>query len=323
MLFKTTAELKAYAQLTGDVNFASIKPTLRFVETFHLIAIIGKELYRSLDDAYTTSEATLTEVHKALLEQCRLMVAPYLVYYYAPKADVQLSDSGMTKSKEAAYQYQGTAFREANLREAEMCEELLLQFLEENKAGYPQWQASDSFKDYRALFIKSGNEFDKLFSSASPYRNYRALRTKMPDVEEQMVRMAIGDTLFDALKTKDAGDQGFTAQEKELLFKLKKAIAYQVVALSVPVLQIRIDAGGISVMAKTVTGSNDDRNMRSTASDEALRDLIIACTAGAQTWLKNANDYLEKNATHFSWTKTTEAKPCRINDHLTGTFGMC
>ncbi|HYC28383.1 MAG TPA: DUF6712 family protein, partial [Chitinophagaceae bacterium] len=313
MLFKTTAEIKAYAQFTGDINFASIKPTLRFVETFHLIAILGKELYRSLETAYTTGETSMSENQKALLEQCRLMVAPYLVYYYAPKADVQLSDGGMTKNKEAAYQYQGAAFREAALREAEMCEELLLEFLEENKADYAEWTNSNVFKEYRSLFIKTGGEFAELFSSSSPYRNYRAIRTKMPDVEEQMIRMAIGDTLFDGLKTKDAGAQNFTDQEKALLFKLKKAIAYQSVALSVPLLNVRIDAAGISVVAKTASGSSDEKNSRTGAADEALRDLVSTCTDGAKAWLKSAKEYLETNASHFTWTKPAAEKFCSIN----------
>lgn len=323
MLFKTSAQLKEYAQLTGDLNFPGLAPTLRFVETFHLIPLLGKTLYQSLSQAYTANEASLSTVQKDLLEQCRQVVAPYFCFYYAPKADVQLTDSGFRKNQDAAYQYQGTNYREANLREAEMCEEMLLQFLEEKSADYPDWKTSDAFRDYRSLFIKTGEEFNKLFPSSSPYRNYRAMRGKMVDVEEQMVRMAIGDVLFAALKTKDTDAQDFTDKEKELLFKLKKAISYQTVALSIPLLKVRIDGNGLSVLANIVMSSRDEDNKRGGADDGAISQLAEECFAGAKAWLKTAVEYIEGNAEAFSWTKPAVVKPCSVNPELNASFGLC
>lgn len=322
MIFKSTTELKRYAQLTGDINFESLRATLQFVETFHLRPILGLELYTALNEAYNTNESSMSDAHKALLQQCRLMAGPYLCYYYAPKADVQLTDAGMTKSKEAAYQYQVRNFREANLREAEMCEEALLSFLEKNKGDYQQWADSDNFKEYRSLFIKTGFEFNHLFSSSSPQRNYAAMRSKMVDVEEQMIRMAIGDTLFATLKTKDAGNQDFTDKEKELLFKLKKAIANQTVFLSIPVLNVRIDAAGLSVVARTVNGSSDEDNMRSTTLDAALSQLMSACETSAKAWIRMAKEYIANNDTDFNTVAPVITPLPSINSELKGSFGM-
>ena len=327
MLFKSSTELKAYAQLSGEVNFASLKPTLRFVEVFHIAAILGKELYASLDSAYTNN-STLTAPQVALLEQCRQVIAPWFCYYYAPKADVQLGDSGMTKNKDAAYQYQGTAFRESNLREAELCEELLLQFLEDGKDDFPQWVTSSAFKSYRALFIKTGSEFNTLFPSASPQRTYFAMRSKMVDVEEQMIRMAIGDALFTSLKTKDAGTQAFTSVEKELLFKLKKAIAYQTVALAVPMFNVRIDASGLSIVAQGPRTSDDNVTSRAPAPDSNISLLIQSCADSAKMWLSNATAYLLANAIALSYTAPVTSPDCSttnnsVNADLYGAFGLC
>lgn len=322
MLFKSTAGLKEYAQLTGEINFASVRPTLRFVETFHLIAILGRELYRSLDAAYA-DETTMTAAQKALLEQCRHVVAPYFCYYYAPKADVQLSDAGMTKSKDAAYQYQGAAYREAALREAEMCEESLLQFLEEKRSDYAEWTASEAFKAYRSLFIKSGTQFDDLVRTASPQRNFFALRSAMVDVEENMIRTAIGDTLFNALKTKDAGTQNFTGAELILLQRLKKAIAYQTLATGAPLLNVRLDAAGLSVITAGPRADDDKVSARSNATDNNLSLFIESCAGKAKIWLQSATAYLHDNASALGYTVPAAPKETTsVNADLRGGFGL-
>jgi hypothetical protein len=330
MLFKDSNTLKEYAQLTGEINFASVKPTLRFVETIHIIPVIGKELYNDLNTAFNDA-ATLDDLDEPqvnLLEQCRYIIGPYLCYYYAPKSDVQLNDGGMSKNKDAAFQYQGTNFREANLREAETATELLLQFLEDNSDDYPEWLASSAFEEYRKLFIKTGKEFNENFTSASPYRNFHAMRNKMVDVEEHNIRMAIGDTLFDALKAKDKAEAPtFTDKEKQLLFKLKKAIANFTVAFSVPLLNVRIDANGITVVAYGPSTSRDQDNMRTNASSDAQSILIAKCIDAAESWLSDALKFLNDNATDFpQWSSANAdentSDESSVNGELLGSFGL-
>ena len=333
MLFKTSIKIKEYAQLAGEINFASIVPTLRMVEKKHIGAILGSELYNALDTAYTNAadENNLSASNKKLLLQCRMVIGPMLCCYYIDKADVLLGDSGAQRSETAtnktAFQYQGTKFKEANLREGEDATELLLQFLEENKADYPQWTASYTFKQYRSLFIKTGNEFNELYPSQSPYRNYWAMRTKMLDVEENIIRPFLGDTMTDALKAKDqTNNPVFTDKEKQLLFKLKKAISNYTVAFAVPQMNVRINANGLSVLATSSFSTNDNENTRSGANDTAINALIKSCTNTGQEWIVNATKFLNDNKVDFpDWIGFTEniineiASP---NADLKGTFGM-
>lgn len=333
MLFKDSKKIKEYAQLSGEINFLSIKATLRMVEQKHIATILGNDLYSDLDTAYTNEgdENNLSVPKKKLLLQCRMVIGPMLCCYYIDKADVSLGDAGAqrleTASNKTAFQYQGTKFKEANLREGEDATELLLQFLEDNKADYPLWTASNTFKQYRSLFIKTGNEFNELYPSQSPYRNYWAMRTKMLDVEEIVIRPFLGDTMIDALKVIDQTPApAFTAKQKQLLFKLKKAIANYTVAFAVPQMNVRINANGLSVIATSSFSTNDNENTRSLANDTAINALIKSCNATGQEWITNATKYLKDNETDFpdwiGFSTITTIETTSPNADLKGTFGM-
>lgn len=317
MLFKTSIQLKEYSELTSAVNFLSLKATLSHVEEIHIIPILGKELYTSLNDAYTNAvnEAALTQPQQDLLERTRKVIGPYLAYYYAAKGEVKLDDAGLrreeTNTSKTAFQYQVTNFRNAQLQEAEQQSEKLLEFLEENKADYTLWTSSTAFTTYRSLFIKTGTEFNELFPTHSPYRNYWAMRSKMVDVEEQNIRHAIGDTLFDALKTKDAATtDGLTSQEKKLLYKLKKAIANFAVAFAVPFLSVRIDAGGITISDTGSSTGNDDLSKRKSASENQLSLIISSAAENGKSWLNDAIKYIKNNSESFSdWDEETDTTP--------------
>jgi hypothetical protein len=333
MLFKDTLKLKEYTEFT-EVNFASVKLTIRQVEEAELVSIVGNTLYNSLNNAYTAAanESDLTDEQQALLDRCRMVIAPYVSYYYAPKAEIQLSDSGPRRAETAqvktAYGYQVVNFREQKLREAEKAAESLLLFLETNKATYTDWLTSPEFADYRSLFIKTGTEFNIYFRSASPYRNYWAWRYKMYDVEEQTIKTALGDDLYDHLKETDADADGtFTDAEKTLLTKLKKAIAYFTVAFAVPFSSIRFDANGITVASANSTVDNKDQQLRIPANADQISQVMRDAESAGKSWLQNAIDFIVKNPDSFTdyIIEDTSADDCctnNTNECLNGSFGL-
>lgn len=302
MLFKTTDELVEYASLSASVEFYNVAPTIRTVEEQHIIPTIGRELYHQVNQAYTNApdEGTIDIPTQLLLAKLRAIIGPLTCYYYTPKAEVQLSDAGAqrmeTGTAKTAYQNQVNQFKEANLRESETANEELLRFLEEKKADYPLWIASDAFKHHRTLFIRSGQEFAEIFPSASPFRNYRAMAATMQDVEEFTIRPLIGSSLFDALKsTQQDADGEFTAAEKQLLTGIKKAVAYLAVASAVPFLNVRVDAAGITVMSAG-NAQDDKLATRNAATDNALNALISAAQNIGASWITNVQTWLKNNS---------------------------
>lgn len=335
MLFKKTDKILEYAELT-TVRFTSLMPTIRLVEQQHIIPQLGKDLYNLLNNAYTAAadETTLSDAMKALLDKCRCVIGPYLCYYYAPKSEVKLSDAGAQRlespTNKTAYQNQVVNFREQNLREAELATELLLQFLDENPLTYPLWLATQGFEKYKSLFIKSGSEFNEFFASHSPYRNYMAMRTNMLDVEQNNIRPLLGDPLFNRLKSNDRdGIELFSPAESDLLFKVKKVIAYLTVAGSIPFLNVRMDANGITVMGNTRV-QNDDTGKRQSADKAMLENVIEKSNAAAKSWINNVTTFIEAHKEDFKNYLTEPLvnevqKPPVIKDTqptLGGSYGL-
>jgi len=325
MLFNNTTKLREYAELTTSVNYASIKPTLNHVEQVYIVPILGKEQYDAIN---VVDENSLTDIQKQLLEHCRAVIAPYFAYHYAPKAATKLSDAGLqrmeTANAKSAFQYQENNFRDANLREAEQQTELLLNFLSTNRGDFSLWTDSDAFKKYNKLFIKTGSEFDECYPSHSPFRNYMAMRSQMYQVEQQSIRHALGNELFDDLKTKDANNS-LSDKEKIVVEKLKYAIANFTIAFSVPKLAVRIDANGITVSG-TQTASRDKESKEVNAELQQISLIIQDARSNGTAWLNNAVEYIKENASDFgNWNEEEDTTPVDgtqpITDYNTGLKG--
>ncbi len=333
MLIRDFDTLQKYAKI-GTINYVYAKPTLRTVEETFIIPILGRGMYNSLDLALTaqTDEYPLPETYDDLLDFCYSAIGPLFCYLHADKADVAFSDAGMQRQEsntnKVAYQEQRTKFKEANLLEGEKSLELLIQYLEEHMQNYEDWTNSDTFKNYRSLFIKTGSEFQELFPSATPYRNYWCMRSRMQDVQEHNIRKFLGDELYEELRDElQELEPDLVDEEKELLFKLKKAIANFTVAFSVPVLNVRIDSNGLTIPAEFSTGTNDNDNKRAGISDKQYTSFITNCTDSGRNWLDNAHAYLLKNKAAFpSWIGFATTNNCdeyeSSNDHESGAFGF-
>lgn len=326
MLFKDSNRLKDYAEF-NEVNYASVKLTIRQVESNYLVPILGNELYSKLNNAYTlaTSEEALTSSIALLLDNSRMLIGAYVAYNFSPKAEVQLSDAGLrraeTSTLKTAYGYQGENFREQKLIEGENAAETLFLFLDTNRASYPEWTASTSFSNYQSLFIKSGSDFDVQFKTASPYRNYWAWRYKMKEIEETAIRKALTDAVFDDLKAKDQAGSPLSTEEAQLMFRVKKAIAYLTVAAALPYHTVRIDSNGLSIISPS---PDNNKQQRTAASGEVLSTLITTAGSSGKEWVDKSIELLHANPVAFPLypvpeptIQTTPGNECTV-----GSFGL-
>lgn len=330
MLFKSNTDVMKCAPFSGTPNFVSISPTIQMVEEKYLIDIIGTELYNKLNTAYknATAETDLQPALLLLLTRCRLMCGSYIAHHYISISDINLTDAGArrleTEKDKTAFQYQVTNFKKETLQTAEMYAEKLLEFLEENKADYPEWVTSKQFIIYRKLFIKSAKEFNEIYRTIAPYRNYWAMRFKMIDVEEITINEAITEPLFADLKTKAlTAAYTFTEAENELLFMLKKAIVYYTVAQAVPALSIRIDDFGLTV-TKGETNTNDSNKLID-ANETKISHLIRSAESSAKSWLNKAVKYINNNATEFAAYTVPKVEPISEigdNANLETAYGL-
>lgn len=299
MLIATKETLLQYAELTAAINFASVSRTIRDVERDAVLPVIGQALY---DEINVENESGLSAPLKKLLDACRSVIGPLVVYHYTPKAEVKIGDAGAqrmeTANAKTAYQNQIVNFREQNLRDAEASLEALYKLLDENPTDYADWDGTDGKNDFNQFFIRTGTDFAKLFPSASPYRNYYAIRPIMDDVQQMSVLPILGDALFAYLLNKEVTSETLSAAEFQLIRRIKKLIAYRTMADAVPLLNVRVDANGITVMSQN-RALNDALNTRQAADAASLNGLIKTCELNADKYRCEVVSYLTANAASF------------------------
>jgi hypothetical protein len=147
-----------------------------------------------------------------------------------------------------------------------------------------------------------------------------AMRASMVDVEENTIKKLLGKDLYDALKETNLDPAGtFTDLEKDLLFRIKKAVAYLTVATAIPFLNVRIDVNGITVHSAN-RAQNDEVASRSAATDSPLNTLIRACKEAGQSWVNSIGEWKLENIT----APVVEARPDIETNNIDrkGSFGF-
>jgi hypothetical protein len=328
MLFKDTRKLKEFAEITGDVMLAEIRPTLLSVELDQLAPLMSDDLYRKLDQAYNdaANEDALSDALKELLEHCRRFIGPAFCAAWAPKTDVKLGTSGMqrteTEGYKSAYQYQGAKFVKAMIGQADLAAEALLRFIEKYAGEFPEWEESPAQKRRNALFIKSGLEFNEYFPSASPFRNYLALSAKMMDVELLQVKKKISAPLYNYLKEKAKEGEEFTDDESDLLVMIKKAIANLTVSFALPLLAVQIDEKGLTITSASF-GTDDDKNLRDKPTKENMNRLIAATASTGKQWLAEALGLIAEKPESFPlYDQPIQIQRVDMNENLLGFYGI-
>lgn len=327
MLINNTTELGKYMDATGTITFDKIKGTIEFVESTVLLPIIGEKLFTEIQDA--VKENTNDDDLLSLIDKCRKVIGPFTAYYFIPKAEVALTDGGATRTEsnntKTAFAYQVTNARAQRLLEGESNIELLLKYLNDHSTNFSNWSDSDEYKEYQSLFIKTGTDFSSLYKTHQPFRNFSAIRFKMVDVEMLTIRPYITTSLFDSLKEKDQQkDSEWSAEEKLLLFYIKKSIAYYSIAAAIPHLSIRIDQNGLSVVSDNSVTINKDSEIRKDADPNKISMLINSCNASGSQYLQEAIKYITNNSEKFpDWEAPVKQTESSNNNHTRkGSFLM-
>lgn len=326
MFFKKTEELSQYLDSTSQLKLNDIKPTIEFVENKLLVEVMGRTFYDEINEKYTNDETNLTDRENELLHFIRLMVAPYAVYYYSAKS-LQLSGNGLqrveSENTKTAYAYQKEDFREQALTEGEQAAENLIAFLFENAKEFETYTSSNEFKQLKDLFICSGREFGEMYSNPQPNRLYKAVKSFMKDVELLTIRKALQADLYNHLKEKSKENEPqFSDEEKELMMYLKKAISFLTIAKAIPHINVRVSANGITVVSDS-TGGVRDMDKKKAADQTYIGHLMQDCQKSGETYLNEALQYIQANATKFEkYKKPNSVSYSPVNDKFQGTFGL-
>lgn len=221
-MLNTIEDFQKYVRISASVDFKSVEPFIAPAIDKYLTDYIPTELFELMnaEDPAESEEALMPFVDRA--------IAIFTLFLAAPQLDLSVQEGGfMVNSSDstAPASAQRVTNYVASLEASGWnAVEMMLRFLETNKADYTTWTESDCYTLANRNLINSAVEFDKIVNIDKSRLRFSKFRTEIDKVEQLIIIPLISLEQYTELKT--------TEDEKHLLLKdhLKKAVVYFVAA---------------------------------------------------------------------------------------------
>jgi hypothetical protein len=295
-LITSIQEVKAVLRI-ASVDSDSSLPDMKEAEYNHIIPRIGKELYNELLVAYEGD--TLTTIQEDLLLYIQKPLAAFAYYDGLAMQHAMITDAGVRRTSSdnipSAYRWEFDGVKETLALKAHQGMEALLDWLEDNKASFPTYTASEAYTKRNQYLIKSAKDFDDVYRIAQKNRTYFALLNIMDDVERMYVLPLIGEDFFAELKAETAPSN----LEKGVILFLKKAIAQFTLYHAFEKNAVKMTEQGPSIYDRYADRGGSDQAQ---PSPDMMRFTMDALQRDGQTWLKQARKVLNANASDTVFT---------------------
>lgn len=298
----------------SSVDSDSSLPDMAEAEYTHIIPKIGKDLYDELHAAYNGN--TLSPIQAELLLKIQKPLAAYAYFDSLALQHAMITDAGVrrttTDNMPSAYRWEFDGVKDTLANKAAQGMEVLLEWLEDNKASFPTYTASAAYAERSRFLLKSAEDFSNQYRLDQKYRTYNALLTIMDDAEQLYVNSMIGAEFFGELKLLTSPN----TLQKELIGFLKKAIAHFTLYHAFEKNTVTMTEMGPSIYDRYADRGANDRA-------QPLMDMMTATMQAlqrdGQTYLIKAKQLLDKNAsdtvfpTYFN--STHYSAPAEPVDH--------
>jgi len=334
LLIRDIEELKVhYPVQHTDHGFRRIVPFIEAAQDMYLLEVMGEETLNALLDHHEqtsesgsgsssgSGEPTTNACMAKLLPYAQRACAFLAMYEGFNSLEINIGLEGITalgtdSEKTAANNGQTFRARKDTLKLGMNAVERMLVFMEANKDCYTDWAESDARTDMLGHIIPTAKMFTQYYGSIANKRlTYMALRPRMTDVEETVVRDTLGDALYEQLMAQ-LPDQ-VSAKNSALLTHLRPLVAKLTVSRAMPGMMLQIEGYGVY----TALVEKNERNAevkalapghvlyeeRETLKNEAeghRKDLIDLLNA------KVADYPLFKTSTHYVEPSTDSGKEC-------------
>jgi hypothetical protein len=318
-LIKTIQEIKAVLpRLVSNLSDTSLLPNFDRAEEKYLVPITGRALYNDIKTKYNA--ATLTSDEQALLKAMQLIVSAYALHDELAFTHVKVTDTGVrrnnTAAQPAAFQWEYEKLKTSLEETAVDGVEVLLSMLVAQAPA--TWTASDEYKEFKKLLIKTGLEFDTIEKLQQPLRTFWLMKTAVQDAQQNYISNSIGPDLLDYLRDKTAP----TDEEKSILRLLKKALANYTIKHAIVKYSARFDTNGFSVVRGDTAGEGEGKRFDATMIDIKMKEhdanggsYLAKALYECYEWYNNASASPEYKAAYVAGPLESYAAP---EDRQTG-----
>lgn len=325
-IIKNIEEFKEHfpIEYTED-GFQRLNRFIRIAQRDYLRPILGKQLLEDLinyhnasqgsdsgdSESTTDSGGSSSTCLASLLPYAQDVVAGLSMFEGFGLIEISVGAHGITQNstdseKQPIYSSQRVNAKRDLLRQGMNDAEEMLLFLEENKSSecFSGWAESEERTDMVGHILPTAQMFTQYWSNMGNKRlTYMALRSRMIDVEEQVVRPLLGETLYAQLMGQLKAEVSTT--NAKLLTYLRPMVAKFTAARGMPELVLHVEAFGVfhyltekNERSTEVLSPADDKRM------ELVKTELIREAEGLRQDLIN---YLNENATAYPLFSASKA----------------
>lgn len=303
-LIKTIEEIKVQVGINSTNTIDNVIMDIEDVEENYIIPVLGQPQYDELHEAYNTP--TIEKPFNDRLQKLWKKVVKALVNLaYAQNIEigqVQLTDRGIIKQGDSAYQYQKLDVQKYFLKKGFNGLEAIILFLEENKVNYPLWLGNSKvYSITKQFFINTTDQFNSEYSIGRSRRTFMALWPSMKKAEAFYIEETIGIGLFEVIKQYIKSGTEASADYDLLIEKfIRPALAHLTIYLAINELNLEITADGI-LINEIQAGSGSKTSKL--PSDTRFEIKKYEAEKTGLRFIKNLKDYLNQTASETKYVQ--------------------
>lgn len=315
LLISDKAMLLGFVPVAATIDFESIKPDLEDAAELFVKPEIGstllQELFNKLDDN--------SQAWKGAVFLARRTVANFAIAKYIPKLSINITGSGVTRSEseqsKTAFRYQEENAVQSYFSAAENSLELLLKYCEE-KATELTWTGPE-LTFIKENHLPTADDFNQFIDIGNSRRIYRKLKPYLKAIQQSRISANIGAELNAKILPDEQVGHYSTIQ-----FLVRQALANLAMADALPVLNLKMEGNGVSIISTAASGDNALRN--SPVPTDYLNNLVIKYKNAGEVHIKQLMAFLQKHAaeiTEFSGNTEVynpEFKPFKNDPEIGG-----
>ncbi|RZM11092.1 MAG: hypothetical protein EOO88_47365 [Pedobacter sp.] len=211
-LITTIDEIQESIPVLFTSSIDRVKPFIGSAERNFLLAVLGRDQYQVLVDAYNeadhNADSIADEEIKEAVKISQRIISNLGYLTGLPVLNVNFSDSGITVTSNAetkqAFKWQVDEVK-ASIQELGFTaiEELLIYMEEYAPDKFPEYLNSTNYLKHQEYLIRSAAEFSENFNIGGSRYIFKTLSYLMKRVEEQIVKKLYSPAFFESLKSGD------------------------------------------------------------------------------------------------------------------------
>jgi len=321
-LFRNTADFKLYTDIHKLTDWATIKIYITQAEASYIIPVISQEMYDNYNTlindpanvSKTFEEIFTTPKDLSAFNFIATSLANYTLFEAFPFLNTAVGDMGVmqqnskegTSNPAAQWRYEGRRF--AHLVNGDKFTDQLLSYLEANKDFFTDWAASSSFTINKDLFISDSQKLNNYIGTGGSRRAYLALRPHIRMSEKKYIVPAIGQELFEEIKTQlQTNPATVSDNNKKLLPLIEEGLTWAAYFEGLPFMAVKFNGEGVQVLS-----TSDGINIKQMAGTEEKATARSTAGHNADTFLGTLKKYMLDHAADYPLFQSSTAYN---NDH--------